>query len=401
MKVMKTNINVLKQHLKKKFPPTIFKILIFTRHKFTKESFAYVIMRFFRIKKNKIVICNMFGSGFGDNPKYIALELMKNSKNDIVWLVNDLEDNSIPKAIRKVKYGSLRSYYELSTAKIWIDNARKSIATIKKKNQFYMHTGHGGVPLKKVEAAAEEIDPTYIIIAQHDSEQIDLMISNSEMKTRILKEDYWYTGEIGVWGSPKIEALTNYDEEINRKIKENYGIDKCCKILLYAPTFRQEGNLELVQLDYNKLKSELQKKYGGDWIIFIRLHPLIAGLASELNLQNVVNVTDYPDMQELLTAVDLLITDYSGTMFEMLQISKPVFLYVPDMREYERGFYFGFEELPFPIAESEKELIEVIKQFSVQDYNKKIEEFKKKIGLIETKISAKKCAERIEIEMER
>ena len=72
----------------------------------------------------------MFGKGFGDNPKYIALELMKNSKYEIVWLVNDLEDDSIPVGIRKVKYGSWKAYYELSTAKVWIDNARKSIATM-------------------------------------------------------------------------------------------------------------------------------------------------------------------------------------------------------------------------------------------------------------------------------
>lgn len=75
--------------------------------------------RLFPIKKNKIVIDNYAGKGFGDNGKYIALELLKrNNKYDIVWVTKDLK-SCFPKGIRVIPYISLKSIYEQATAKIW------------------------------------------------------------------------------------------------------------------------------------------------------------------------------------------------------------------------------------------------------------------------------------------
>ena len=95
----------------------------------------------FPVKKNKIVACNFYGSQYGDNPKYIVDELLKLDEShelDIVWVLDKrkVSKRELPKYVRDVEYGTLRYFYELSTAKVWIDNARKMLVPRKKRSQF-------------------------------------------------------------------------------------------------------------------------------------------------------------------------------------------------------------------------------------------------------------------------
>ena len=99
---------------------------------------------------------------------------------------------------------------------------------------------------------------------------------------------------------------------------------------------------------------------------------------------NLVPVTDYPDMQELMAAADVLVTDYSGSMFEFMLTGKPVFLLAKDLQEYlaeERELYFAFEDLPFPMAQNEKELAALISSFDSEEYGEKCRTFMDAIGM--------------------
>lgn len=378
------------------------KMAIWIKGKVSRESFYFVITRFCKVQKNKIVFCSFEGKGFSDNPKYVALELLKQKKYDLVWLVKDINDSSIPEGIRKVLYGSFNGVYELATAKVWVDNARKGWATIKKPSQYYIHTGHGGVPLKRVEADApiESVGLGYQMMARHDSKYINLILSNSRIRTDICKNSYWYDGEVAEWGSPKIEALKTKDLTIENKVREYFGINKYLRLAIYAPTFRSNNldDLKFLRLNYAKLVNALECKYGGRWVILVRLHPNIAEAARNLciSADEMINATFYPDMQELMTSVEMMITDYSGTMFEMMQINKPVFLFVPDLNKYNRGFYFRIEDLPFSIAKNEEELCEAIKNFDMELYLNRIKRFEREIGLVNNQNAAIRCAERIE-----
>ena len=105
-----------------------------------------------------------------------------------------------------------------------------------------------------------------------------------------------------------------------------------------------------------------------------------------------INVTDYPDMQELLCASDVLITDYSSCMGDMALMRKPIFLYTPDLDEYikDRGFYWDIHSLPFPIAGTEEEFLQNIENFDLPDYIKGVESYFLKLGTYESKDSIKK-----------
>ena len=162
-----------------------------------KKSFRiiYYLFSIFPIKKNKIVVMNYFGRGYGDNPKYICEELLKTSTNlDIVWLVyGDLEKNSLPGKIRAVKVKTLKSVYEQTTAKVWIDNSRKQSYVYKRKNQFYIQTWHGGIPLKKIEFDCEkQFALGYINNMKNDNKMINLIISNSEYSNKLYRKTFRY-----------------------------------------------------------------------------------------------------------------------------------------------------------------------------------------------------------------
>ena len=136
------------------------------------------------IKKNKIVVTSYYGRGFSDSPKAIVEALLDSGKElDIVWLTK--EPTEVPEGVRCVEYDSAARMTELSTAKIWIDNCRKG-AKYKKDGQIYMQVWHG-FALKQIEKdVVDKIpDPNYENYAIRDSQQTDLIVSNSRHMTRV------------------------------------------------------------------------------------------------------------------------------------------------------------------------------------------------------------------------
>ena len=106
-----------------------------------KKIIAFILsFPILKIDNKKIVFDNFNGKGYGDNPKYIAEELIKEKVDcKIIWVVSNINEE-IPKEIKKVKYGSIKSLWEYATAKVWIDNVRNYKGVKKKRNQFYIQT---------------------------------------------------------------------------------------------------------------------------------------------------------------------------------------------------------------------------------------------------------------------
>lgn len=162
--------------------------------------FFHILFFPFKINNRKIVVCNFYGNGYGDNPKYIVEELLKMKKSlDIVWLVSNKREYKFPKGIRTVKIFSIRSIYEFMTAKIWIDNCRKYFFynLFKKKDTVYIQTWHGGIGLKRAEQEVENhLSKSYICSAKHDSKMIDYFLSGSKWLSDDIKVNFWYDGKI-------------------------------------------------------------------------------------------------------------------------------------------------------------------------------------------------------------
>jgi CDP-glycerol glycerophosphotransferase len=360
----------------------------------------YYTFRVFPINKKKIVICNYQGKGYGDNAKYIVEKILDQKLDyDIVWLCKNTND-SMPTVVRKVKYNSISAFWEMSTAKIWIDNCRKPSFVRKRKGQFYVQTWHGGIALKRTEKDVEtKLSNSYIKNAKHDSKIADLFISNSKFCTELYRSAFWYVGRILESGYPRNDILIKGSKDIKDKVFGYFGLHNGTKILLYAPTFRANCNIEVYDLQYNQILTALKQKYSCNWVFLIRLHPNISQKADAVSYNGqVINATHYSDMQELMAASDILITDYSSTMFEFMLMLKPVFLFATDIKEYttDRDFYFDIFSLPFPVAENSQKLIEDIISFNETQYLNVITSFKSKIGLMEDGRAAEKIVKQLE-----
>lgn len=338
----------------------------------------FYLMRIFPIKRNKIVFCSFSGKGFGDNCKYIALELLKQSqKYDLVWLTANGQDESVPSQIRTVKYLSLRSVYEQATAKVWIDNRRKPGYVRKRRNQYYIQTWHGMSALKKVEKDALNAMPaTYTKAAMADSQMADLFLAPSRWDARLYRDSFWYNGEILKSGIPRMDILFKYSREKVDEIRNSLGIPNSTHIVLYVPTFRKDqsiDDLKCYMLDWAALLSALSQRFGGEWKGIIRLHPNISKYANDLEIpESVINATNYPDIQELMLVSDCAISDYSSSLIEFSATGKPGFIFAVDRKEYDldRGSYFKLDELPFPIAESMGQLGQNICDYDEEEYRK-------------------------------
>lgn len=345
----------------------------------------FYIFRLFPIKNNKIVIDNYAGKGFGDNGKYIALELLKrNDKNkyDIVWITKDLESH-FPKGIRVVPYISLKSIYEQATAKIWIDNLRKAYYIRKRKKQYYIMTWHGGIGPKKIEKEVEDIlGKEYVNSAKHDSRMADLFLAESDFTYNKYRKFFWYSGEILKCGAPRQDVFFHDNKVIKQKILSSMGINNYKKIFLYAPTFRDnmsENDLYIYKRQWKRILTVVSQKFGGEWIGFIRLHPNIAKLDKNRIFEEdyVYDVTNYPDMQELLVASDIVLTDYSSCVYDFGLTGKPGFMIAEDIELYkkQRDLCLDLNVIPFPIASSDEELVHIIENFDYDVYSKKIHDF--------------------------
>lgn len=352
------------------------------------------------VEKNKIVFDCFNGSGYGCNLKYIANEIIRqNLPYKMVWLVENMNED-MPECIKKVKYGTFEAKKEYATAKLWIRNCKSNMGVRKRKGQYYLQTWHGGVGIKAIEADVENMLPeSYVRESKIDSKMTDYVLSNSDWFTALVKRAFWYDGEILKTGLPREDILFNGDDTIADKVKGYYGIENK-KIVLFAPTFRNEEIEDHYILNYDELIDALKKKYGGEFVVLRRLHPnlLHSDISTIINDEMVIDATNYPDVQELLLAADILITDYSSLMMEMMYLKKPVFLLVRDYKEYlanERSAYFELGSMPFPICETQEELYEKIINFNETEYDVNRATFIKQLGFYETGNAVKNVVKHI------
>lgn len=368
---------------------------IYENLKKTYEGFFSLFFGFLPIDDQKIVFINYYGRGYGDNGKYIANELLSCGCNlDIVWLVNHEEINrvSIPSGIRIVAYGGVDAIYELSTAKIWINNCRLEQFLFKRKEQFYIQTWHGGLGLKKIERDAEKsLGLNYINKAKRDSLLSDFLISNSKHLSDIYRRAFWYDGEIVESGYPKNDPLFGDKSIYRKKIRTIYEVEMEKKIFLYAPTFRNGDCVSAYNLNFSKIKNEIKNK--DQWIFMARLHPNIdEKIFYKIFPEFVINATMYSDMQELILGVDALVTDYSSCMFDSAIAEIPTFIYASDIDNYkeDRNFYFELEELPFPVSSEIDNFINKFNSFDEISFILGLKNFNKKVGLIDDGESSKR-----------
>lgn len=350
-------------------------------------SVSMVLLRIFPIKENKIVFSSFSARSYSDNPKYIAEEIIRrSSKYDCVAVLRNAFD-IVPDGIRTVRYNSLKYLYEMATAKIWVDNTRKQPYILKRKQQIYIQTWHGCPWFKRIEKDAEEVlDREYIETAKNDSRNIDYLLTNSTWGEEHFRDCFWYNGKILKYGSPRLYLLFNHSQNDIERIRNQLKLKEEYQYLLYAPTFRKNGDLSAYNIDYNRLIESLKKRFGGNWGIIFRLHPNIR--EERIHVTGNVEIIDaslYADINEIYVVSDFLVTDYSSTIFDFTFAKKRALIYANDFTEYrkDRSTMMDIRELPFSFAENNDELEDNILNFDDSVYQQKLDKFHKELDLVE------------------
>lgn len=352
------------------------------------------------IQSNKIVFDNFAGRGMGDNPKYIMDALLAENRDlDLVWVV---KDTTIPKpeGVRLVSYGSLRSFYEWATAKAWVDNIRITDRPAKRRGQIYLQTWHGSDGVKSVEKAVENyLSKWYLRMAKEDGKMTDAIVSSRQLQTQGIKDNFWLSPQAVILevGLPRNDEF--FQKELLTKaqgaVRKTYNIGADDLVVLYMPTFRDNHSTTAYNLDYQALVQAFEKIYDRPVKILVRFHPIVKDDFLDTRDDHIINVTAYPNAQDLMMMADVMITDYSSSSIDFMLLRRPVFLYLPDYEDYtaNRPLDPNFELLPFSRSYDMGELVANITHFSQEEYEKALQAYEQKDQRFDKGIASEQVAE--------
>jgi CDP-glycerol glycerophosphotransferase len=417
---MKNKIKAFIISLSKKYP--LVRLLLRKTVYIRRLLFMYIY--YFKKVDSKLALFESYmGRSYACSPKAIYLEMLNNPKYHdykFVWCFRDI-DKYLPEFDSSrttiVKYKSKQYYKAYEQAKYWFCNSRIPLEIKKKRNQIYVQCWHG-TPFKRIGCdvidntqnamnTKKEINKKYNI----ESDKFNYFISPSHYATSKFMTAFNMNNKsvkIIEKGYPRNDYLINYSNDDINKIKNMIGISTDKKIILYAPTWRDNehnsntGYTYKLDIDIDYLKKQL----GNEYIILFRSHYLISNIINFDSYKDFVyDVSKTDDINELYIISDILITDYSSVFFDYANLKRPIIFYMYDAALYQnnlRGFYFDINELPGKVVNNTNEIITIIKNIDEykQIYEKRYDKFNQKFNYLEDgKVTKRIVKEIIEEEM--
>lgn len=359
------------------------------------------VMWVFPVKKNRILFqSHDRGQGYSCSPKYVCEYLKKHypDKYELVWAFQEPEKYQDIAGILPVKLYSLRWLYYFATAKVFVMNVGIRSFMPKRNNQFLVETWHGH-PYKRIGFSRTDMTKSKTWARMQTTKAIGLFVGSSEVCTEIvIKDSFHYSGEIMKCGMPRNDILLDplWREKTAETVKAKLKLTGY--VVLFAPTFRNDGAgiSAKEMMPYQHVIAALQKRTGNKVTFLVRSHHWDKG--TRIEGSDLIDVSDYPDIQELYCAADMMITDYSSCMWDYALLKRPCLLYMPDLEEYcenDRGFYFPIEKMPGLICRNEKELLQTIATFDESECAKIAEKHLRENGSWESGTASRQVSERI------
>lgn len=303
------------------------KIFFFLYKSFFNVFFKFVGI-FVKTEKN-LILFNGLGYRYNDSPKAIFEKMIKDKDFQgykFVWAVKEPSNVIIPNA-KVIKMDSFKYFLTALKSKVWIScmNIERSL-TFKKRKTFYLNTWHG-IPIKTVGNNAKGR-------SDFNFKNVNCFCVSSEYETEIFKQAFKLKeSQIFNFGLPRNDQLLNFDCSEIIDIKKKIGIKDNRKIILYAPTFREEGGNYSFS-DFNI--EDFTKLFSDKFVLLLRGH-LLSKVNCKTDSDCIVDCSNYPDTADLLKITDLLITDYSSIVFDYSLLGKPFIMYAYDLPDYEKN----------------------------------------------------------------
>lgn len=335
------------------------------------------------IRKKTVVFESFLGKQYSDNPKAIYKYMKKNFPDYKLYWSFDRKffTNYKNQDIQAVSRLSIKWIFIMARAEYWVTNSRLPQWIPKRLKTTYVQTWHG-TPLKKLGADIQEVHMPGTTTEKYkknfiyEANKWDYLISPNAYSTEIFRRAFAYNNRIIETGYPRNDILfTHNNEQDIASIKNKLNIPLHKKVMLYAPTWRDDDyhSVGKYKLDLQLDLSVMKEKLGEDYILLLRTHYLIADNIDLTGFEDFVyDFSYYGDISELYLVSDLLVTDYSSVFFDFANLQRPILFFVYDIDQYRekiRGFYFEFEKYaPGPLVKTTDELITELKNIERKGY---------------------------------
>lgn len=334
-----------------------------------------------------IIFESFLGNAYAGNPKYLLERLL--TREDYadyapVLVYNKEQPLNLPERVRVVERNSDEYFEALGQAKYWVNNVIFSIKD-KPNETKYLQTWHG-TPLKKLgwDITIQGPETASRNNFHLESRNWDYLLSANTYSSTIFRRAFKYEKEMIEVGYPINDIFYQNNDLKIAALKTAYNIPEDKKVILYAPTWRDDEASYVDETTY-KLPFDVQRfcdEYGDEYVLLIKLHHLVDKVDVG-QTETVINVSEHEDIQELYITADILITDYSSVFFDFAHSNKPILFYAYDFEAYAeeiRGLYLDMNtELPGPLIKNESDLFTAITNIDViqSDYQIRYQAFVK------------------------
>ena len=341
------------------------------------------LLRLFTRTNDKLILFNSFaGRKFDDSPKAIfdVIKVDPRFKGyKLVWAFHQPEKFVVDGA-EKIKTDGFKYFRTAIAARIWITNSSVERGlNFKKKNNYFFNTWHG-TPLKLMGSDISLDNQSFGNKRSRKVSTYDAFCSQSRYETKIFSKSFRIPLERFIEaGLPRNDILAHYTEDQRQFFRSKLNIKPDQTVILYCPTFREydkDESLGVVMappMDLKKWEMEL----GGGYVLLMRAHYEVSKVMNIEDNNFVKNMTDYPNLNELFIAADILISDYSSVFFDYSITGKPMFHFCYDYDKYscKRGMYFDIRK-KISGGDSEEQVIKLIKSMDTVSESKKSAAFR-------------------------
>jgi CDP-glycerol glycerophosphotransferase (TagB/SpsB family) len=304
------------------------------------------------------------GRSATDTPLAVFEELRRRRPElEPVWGILD-HGHWTPPGSRPVVVGSREWYDVLATAGVLVVNTDLEEWYGTRPGQLVVQCFHGypSKAMGRSQWEARELPPRLVALARRRGVDTWGLISTpTPQMTDVYREQYGYTGPAAEHGYPRDDPLRRADAgEVRLAARRRLGVRPDQTAVLYAPTWRDHlatrprAAAMPEHLDVDAVAAAL----GDSHVVLLRGHRFHPPGASR---PGVVDVTDHPEVNELILASDVAVLDYSSLRFDYAQTGRPMVFLVPDLADYTagvRGFLFPFEDTaPGPLVSTSEEVV--------------------------------------------
>jgi CDP-glycerol glycerophosphotransferase (TagB/SpsB family) len=307
-----------------------------------------------------------FRGHFSDSPRALYRAIRERGIDaEHTWLSAEHTQRTFPADVQTITFGSPESIEALEAADLVISNDHIPLDWDKRPGATYLQTWHGTM-LKRIHRDVLWAPEGRLDYLEHDIARWDLLLSPNPVTTPRLRRAFGYQGPVHETGLPRNDVLNSPGkDDVRARVRHELGIPDGTTAVLYTPTWRDDLVFEGTagrDFDFPIDVDDFTDRLGEDHVLLLRLHNMVTGRLADTG--TVRDVSPWADIADLYLAADLMVTDYSSTMFDFAVTGKPLLFLTYDLDDYRdrlRGFYFDLAEVaPGPLIATGKELLTAV-----------------------------------------